>query len=90
MRDDDLTKLPNQQQLEKELSEYLSQKYGYRIKVVSSMTGSQTKISAEGQKKQDGVDKIDFDLKPEEMETYLDQYVIKQADAKAVLATKIE
>ena len=32
---------------------------------------------------------IQFDLKPEELETYLDQYVIRQRHAKAVLATKI-
>jgi ATP-dependent Clp protease ATP-binding subunit ClpX len=89
MMDDDLTKLPNQEQLEKELSEYLSKKYGYRIKVVSPMMLSQTKDSADEQKKQNGVDKISFDLKPEELESYLDQYVIKQSEAKAVLATKI-
>jgi len=86
---DDITTLPNQEQLEKELSEYLSKKYGYRIKVVSPMMLSQTKDSADEQKKQNGVDKISFDLKPEELESYLDQYVIKQSGAKAVLATKI-
>lgn len=32
---------------------------------------------------------IHFDLKPEELEAYLDQYVIEQQDAKAILATKI-
>lgn len=30
-----------------------------------------------------------FDLKPEELEAYLDQYVIRQLEAKAILATKI-
>ena len=33
--------------------------------------------------------KINFDLKPEELEAYLDEYVIRQDEAKAVLATKI-
>ena len=32
---------------------------------------------------------LHFDLKPEELEAYLDQYVIKQQEAKAILATKI-
>ncbi len=32
---------------------------------------------------------INFDLKPEELEAYLDEYVVGQADAKAVLATKM-
>ena len=32
---------------------------------------------------------IDFDLKPEELEAYLDEYVVEQGAAKEVLATKI-
>ena len=32
---------------------------------------------------------IIFDLKPEELADYLDEYVIEQQEAKAVLATKI-
>ncbi|NPB09332.1 MAG: AAA domain-containing protein [Thermodesulfobacteria bacterium] len=32
---------------------------------------------------------INFDLKPEELEAYLDEYLIGQPEAKAVLATKI-
>ncbi len=34
-------------------------------------------------------EKFQFDLKPEELEAYLNQYVIKQQEAKAILATKI-
>jgi len=33
--------------------------------------------------------KLNFDLKPEELIAYLDQYVVKQDNAKAILATKI-
>ena len=33
--------------------------------------------------------KINFDLKPEEMISYLDQYIVKQESAKAILSTKI-
>ena len=32
---------------------------------------------------------IEFDLIPEELEAYLDQFVIRQSEAKAVLCTKI-
>lgn len=32
---------------------------------------------------------INFDLKPEELEAYLDEYVVGQQEAKAVLATKM-
>ena len=35
------------------------------------------------------MDQIKFDMKPEELESYLDQYVIRQDEPKAVLATKI-
>ncbi len=85
---DEYHKVPNQEELEKELSEYLSKKYGYRIKVISPMM-SQTRESPDEQKKSSGVEKIKFDMKPEELENYLNQYVIKQDEAKAVLATKI-
>jgi endopeptidase Clp ATP-binding regulatory subunit ClpX len=86
---DDIPGLPDREQLEKELSEYLSKKYGYRIKVVSPMMVSQTKDAPRERSKPSGIERIKFDLKPEELESYLDQYVVKQAEAKAVLATKI-
>lgn len=85
-----LQKFPDQEEIEKELSDYLSKKYGRPIKVVSPM------MMPEAKKKDEGgagappsVEKIRFDMKPEELEAYLDQYVVKQEDAKAVLATKI-
>ena len=34
-------------------------------------------------------EKLDFSLKPEELITYLDQFVVQQPEAKAILATKI-
>jgi len=33
-------------------------------------------------------ERFEFDLKPEELESYLDQYVIRQCEAKAILSTK--
>ena len=87
---DDLPGFPGQEELEKELSEYLSKKYGYRIKVISPMMMPQTKdLQETTQKSPGGSDKIKFDMKPEELENYLNQYAIKQENAKAVLATKI-
>jgi ATP-dependent Clp protease ATP-binding subunit ClpX len=86
---DDAPKLPNQDELEKELSEYLTKKYGYRIKVVSPMMMTQPREVKEEPNRTGGAEKIRFDMKPEELETYLDQFVIKQDEAKAILATKI-
>jgi endopeptidase Clp ATP-binding regulatory subunit ClpX len=81
---------PDQETLEKELSDYLSKKYGYRIKVISPMMSAEhSHEPADGEKKSGGVDNIRFDMKPEELESYLNRYVIRQDDPKAVLATKI-
>lgn len=86
---DDIPDFPDQEELEKELSEYLSKKYGYRIKVVSPMMTPQPGEAQETPKKSDGVERIHFDMKPEELEGYLNEYVIRQDEAKAILATKV-
>ncbi len=81
---------PDQETLEKELSDYLSKKYGYRIKVISPMMATEhTHEPVEGEKEQGGIENIRFDMKPDELEAYLNQYVIRQDEPKAILATKI-
>jgi ATP-dependent Clp protease ATP-binding subunit ClpX len=85
-------KLPTQKELERELSEYLSKKYGDRVKIITPFVfpEGQTEGTQVSPKEKKGAgSKIDFNLKPEELETYLDEYVIRQDEAKAVLATKI-
>jgi ATP-dependent Clp protease ATP-binding subunit ClpX len=85
-------KLPTQKELERELSEYLSKKYGDRVKIVPPFIfpEGQTDGTLVPPKESKGVgSKINFNLKPEELENYLDEYVIRQDEAKAVLATKI-
>jgi endopeptidase Clp ATP-binding regulatory subunit ClpX len=84
--------IPDQKELEKELSEYLSKKYGNRIKIVSPILFPKPSVEEEGEgeaPRTGGAERIQFDLKPEELEAHLNQYVIKQEQAKAVLATKI-
>ena len=82
-------KIPDPKELEKEISAFLAKKFGQNVKIVSPMvmtqeaTVDQTKETGKSKKK------IDFDLKPEELIAYLDQYVVKQDSAKAILATKI-
>ena len=81
---------PDQETLEKELSEYLSKKYGYRIKVISPMMAADHSHEPTSSEKNDGgVEKIRFDMKPEELESYLNRYVVRQDEPKATLATKI-
>lgn len=88
--DRDSERLPNQQELERELSEYLSKKYGNRIKIISPFLfpkGQEEEID-EGSSGEDKKS-VSFDMLPEELEAYLDTFVVKQNHAKAVLATKI-
>ena len=85
-------KLPDQKELEKELSEYLSKKYGNRIKIISPFVfpKGQEVATDEGKPGDDDKEGLpSFDMLPEELEAYLDTFVIKQDQAKAVLATKI-
>ncbi len=92
MKDSD-SKVPDQKELEKELNEYLGKKYGDRIRLVVPMLFpkpqteevlKEEKELGEGKKR-----KIDFDLKPEELEAFLNDYIIQQEEAKGILATKI-
>jgi endopeptidase Clp ATP-binding regulatory subunit ClpX len=86
------SKIPDQKELEKELNEYLGKKYGDRIRLVVPMlfpkagTGD---AGGKGKRESNKLERARFDMKPEELEAYLNEYVIKQDEAKAVLATKI-
>ena len=91
MKDSD-SKVPDQKELEKELNEYLGKKYGDRIRLVVPMLfpKPQTEeVSKEEKGIGEGKGKIHFDLKPEELEAFLNDYLICQEDAKQILATKI-
>jgi len=84
-----MEKIPDQKELEKELSDYLSNKYGSRIRVFSHNLIAEPEKDGEKSRKTPKSSRIRFDLKPEELEAYLDEYVIKQETAKSVLATKV-
>ncbi len=84
-----MDKIPDQKELERELSDYLSKKYGSRIKVVSPYWVAKAERDEDGRGGADSISSINFDLKPEELEAYLDEFVIKQEMAKSILATKI-
>ncbi|MEJ5348830.1 MAG: AAA family ATPase [Desulfosoma sp.] len=86
---DQCQKFPDQEELERELSEFLSKKYGRQIRVISPMMVAHPKAGESKKSSSEKVRQIQFDMKPEELEAYLDQYVVKQEQAKAILATKI-
>jgi endopeptidase Clp ATP-binding regulatory subunit ClpX len=82
-------KIPNPKELEKEISEFLSKKFGDNVKIVSPMVLTQEAVLDKTKESGKSGKKINFDLKPEDLIAYLDQYVVKQDNAKAILATKI-
>jgi endopeptidase Clp ATP-binding regulatory subunit ClpX len=81
--------MPSPSEIEKEIGEFLSKRFGENVKIVSpfGLTKEATTDAVGTPPKSEK--KINFDLKPEELVGYLDQYMIKQHYAKAVLATKI-
>ncbi len=81
--------LPNEKDLEKELGDYLSNKYGGQVKIVSA--GMMPLLNGEkvdGETTEEPLD-FNFTLKPTELVSYLDDYVVGQSVAKDVLSTKI-
>ena len=82
-------KIPDPKELEKEIGEFLAKKFGDKAKIVQPMVLTQEAVFEKHKKSSKKETKINFDLKPEELIGYLDQYVVKQDGAKAILATKI-
>ncbi|MBN2106146.1 MAG: AAA family ATPase, partial [Deltaproteobacteria bacterium] len=87
--------LPSPGELEKELNDYLSKKYGDRVKLSTPMAFPNTE-EISGGREDTPQDKgtgdrppIKFNMKPVELEAYLNDYAIGQARAKEILATKI-
>ncbi len=90
----DSSGIPSQKELEKEISDYLTKKYGSKVRVVSQMIFPNKQMPDKEKREPSGPSPGDtlpfnFDLQPEELEAYLDKYVVKQEQAKAILATKV-
>ncbi|MBU1170744.1 MAG: AAA family ATPase [Proteobacteria bacterium] len=86
---DNNEKIPDPKEIEKELGEFLNKKFGGNVKIVSPSVLAQKSNQGKSYKDTGKKRKINFDLKPEELIGHLDQYIIKQDKAKAILATKI-
>jgi ATP-dependent Clp protease ATP-binding subunit ClpX len=79
-------------EIQKDVSEYISKKYGnkFRFEAFGSMQeAARDKTGEGGRKDTRGMASIHFNMKPEELKAYLDEYLVKQEEAKQVLATKI-
>jgi len=79
-------------EIQKDLSDYLTKKYGRKIQFagfgpIPEPAGE--KVEEDEKEKKVDLSAIHFDMKPEELKAYLDEYLVRQDDAKEVLATKI-
>ena len=79
--------IPNAEQLRKDVSDFLKNKYGDRI-VIPPEPDASGEVPP-GLDKDHPANKINFNLKPSELEAHLQQYVVGQDEAIEVLATKI-
>ncbi|MBU1163257.1 MAG: AAA family ATPase, partial [Proteobacteria bacterium] len=82
-------KIPNPREIEKEIGEFLSKRFGNTVKVVSPIVLPQEAPLDKAETPPKKEQELNFDLKPEDLVSYLDQYIVKQDEAKAILATKI-
>jgi endopeptidase Clp ATP-binding regulatory subunit ClpX len=82
-------KIPDPKELEKEIGEFLSKKFGGQVKLLSPMVLTQEAVTGKPKDAARERNKVNFSLKPEELIAFLDQYVVRQDQAKAILATKI-
>jgi len=83
-------KIPDQKELERELNKYLEKKYGDKVRlVVSALEPHPSTQDRGGKADKRRQSPIDFDIKPEELISYLNTFIVKQDEAKEILATKI-
>ena len=82
-------KIPDLKEIEKEISDVLAKKFGSHVKLISPMILPQEVVEDKAKAPAREKKPVTFNLKPEELIAYLDQYVVKQDQAKAILATKI-
>ena len=82
-------KIPDPKEIEKEISDFLAKKFKDNVKIVSPVVLSQEMAVDTAEKRPGKKKKINFDLLPEDLIAYLDQFIVKQDQPKAILATKI-
>lgn len=87
------TNLPDPKEIEKEINDFLAEKYGNRIRIMGTQIGPWPGVDETSEGKaaslEKAPDQMRFDMKPAELHEYLDRYVIRQDEAKEILATKI-
>ncbi len=82
-------KIPDPKEIEKEIGDFIAKKFGGNVKIVSPLVMPQEIATEKTEEPAPKKKKLNFDLKPEDLIAYLDQYIVQQDAAKAILATKI-
>lgn len=83
-----MDKMPDLNELQKDLKEFFSQKYGAEVAFAQQAPETEG-VKTDPPAEERPPDDIRFDMKPEELEAYLNEYVVQQDEAKEILATKI-
>lgn len=83
------TPLPGPKEIEKEISDFIHKRFKDNVKIISPVVMHRDLAIDEPDPKPNSGKTITFDLTPEDLIAFLDQYIIKQDRAKAILATKI-
>lgn len=81
-----MTKSPEMGDLQKDLKEFFSHKYGAQVQFAQP---EKEGAASDSPTEEIQLPDIKFEMKPEELEAYLNNYVIRQNEAKEILATKI-
>ncbi|MBU2430738.1 MAG: AAA family ATPase, partial [Proteobacteria bacterium] len=83
------TDFQDPKKIEKELGEFLNKKFGGNVRIITPSALPKTEAASVGPDSEGRKILTDFNIKPKELISYLDQYVVRQTKAKSVLATKI-
>jgi len=81
-------------EIERELRDFLGKRFGNQVQFAGAVPLGQPQPEADGGGEGEAPAPprplaIDFDLRPDELEAWLDRFVVRQDDAKEVLATKV-
>jgi endopeptidase Clp ATP-binding regulatory subunit ClpX len=85
-------KLPTPEEVQKEFEDFVRQRFGSNVQVVTNHIGSTFDNDETGQVEDRGIPEkfdLNFNMTPKEVKNYLDDYIIKQDEAKKALAIAI-
>jgi len=81
---------PNPDELRRDMEEFFARKYGDKVRLgVLSAATDEARTAEAGAKPEDRPLDLEFNYLPRDIKDYLDRYVIRQDNAKKVLATAI-